>query len=227
MISRAPPSQPRPALDRETIIRAAAEIAERDGLQALSMRKLASALGVEAMSLYHHIDGKDALLDGLVELAVASMDVSQMQHGDWQQRVKAVFRSYRAMAHRHPAVFPLVGRRPVQTLAALAPVDAVLGVLLDAGFSPRDALTAFRTLSGFAYGYALAELRGLAMESAAGQQGPAPDVLRAEAERFPHLAKVIPYAGTTDRDAEFEAALNIIIAGLTTSHVPVSDAADP
>ncbi len=184
------------------------------------MRRLGSALGVEAMSLYHHVDGKDALLDGIVEIAVASMDLSQIRHGTWQERVKAVFRSYRELAHTHPAAFPLVGRRPVQTLAALAPVDATLGVLREAGFSPRDALTAFRTLSGFAYGYALAELRGLAMESAAAKHGPTPEVLRAEAERFPHLAEVIPHAGAIDRDTEFEAALDIIMAGLTSTHRP-------
>ncbi len=181
------------------------------------MRKLAAALGVEAMSLYHHVESKEALLDGIVALAVASMDLSHSQQGTWQERLKAIFRSYRALAHSHPNVFPLVGRRPVQTLAALAPVDAALGVLRQAGFSPRDALTAFRTLSGFAYGYALAELRGLAMESAAAERGPTASVLSAEAERFPHLAEVIPHAGTTDRDAEFEAALDIIIAGLTST----------
>jgi hypothetical protein len=65
-----------------------------------------------------------------------------------------------------------------ETLAALAPVDATLGVLREAGFSPRDALTAFRALSGFAYGYALAELRGLAMESAAAGRGPTPSTHR-------------------------------------------------
>lgn len=193
------------------------------------MRKLGAELGVEAMALYHHVDGKEALLDAIVELAVASMDLSASQHGSWQQRLKAIFRSYRALAHSHPAVFPLVGRRPVQTVATLAPVDAALGVLRQAGFSPRDALTAFRTLSGFAYGYALAELRWLAMESAAATHGPPPSVLSAEAERFPHLAEVIPYTGSTDRDAEFEAALDIIIVGLTRtrrSRATATDAAD-
>jgi hypothetical protein len=107
-----------------------------------------------------------------------------------------------------------------ETLAALAPVDATLRVLREAGFSPRDALTAFRALSGFAYGYALAELRGLAMESAAAGRGPTPETLRAETERFPHLAEVIPHAGETDRDARFEAALEIIMAGLTSTHRP-------
>ncbi|MDQ3721648.1 MAG: TetR/AcrR family transcriptional regulator [Actinomycetota bacterium] len=229
MTSRTEAQHPRAPLSRETIIAAAAQLVERDGLEALSMRKVAAVLGVEAMSLYHHIAGKEALLDAIVELAVASMDLSASQQGTWQERLKAIFRSYRALAHSHPAVFPLVGRRPVQTLAALAPVDAALGILREAGFSPREALTAFRTLSGFAYGYALAELRGLAMESAADERGPTRSVLSAEAERFPHLAEVIPHAGAIDRDVEVEAALDIIIAGLTStlrSHGAGADTAD-
>lgn len=204
----------RPRLDREAILRAALELAERDGLEALSMRRLGRELRVEAMSLYHHIDGKEAVLDGIVELVVASMDLSGMQRGRWQERLKEGFRSYRRLAHRYPAVFPLVGRRPVRTLAALRPVDEALGILREAGFSPRAALHAFRTLSSYAYGYALSELRGMAMESASHGGGPPPDVLAAEAARFPNLAEVIPQAGATDHDGEFEEGLDLIIAGL-------------
>ena len=182
------------------------------------MRRLGAELGVEAMSLYHHVDGKEAVLDGIVETVVASMDLSGMQAGPWQERLKAGFRAYRRLAHEYPAAFPLVGRRPVRTLAALKPVDVALGILREAGFPPRAALHAFRTLSSFAYGYALSEIRGFAMESAAGGGGPPPAVLEAEAERFPNLAEVIPQAGAADHDAEFELGLDVIIAGLETAH---------
>ncbi len=101
----------------------------------------------------------------------------------------------------------------MRTLAALEPVDLALGILREAGFSATAALHAFRTLSSFAYGYALSEIRDFAMESAAGGGGPRPELLRAEAERFPNLAEAIPEAGATDQDAEFEAGLEAIIAG--------------
>ncbi len=218
MPSRKSASAKRPRLDRTQILRAALELAERDGLEALSMRRLGGELGVEAMSLYHHVEGKEALLDGVVETVVASMDLSGMESGPWQERLKEGFRAYRHLAREYPAVFPLVGRRPVRTLAALEPVDVALGLLREAGFSAGAALRAFRTLSSFAYGYALSEIRGFAIESAAGGGGPPPEVLRAEAERFPNLAEVIPEAGATDHDAEFDDGLDAIIAGLRMQH---------
>ena len=182
------------------------------------MRRLGSELGVEAMSLYHHVRGKEALLDGIVEQVVASMDVTGMQEGPWQERLKERFRAYRRLAHAYPAVFPLVGRRPVRTLAALEPVDLALGILREAGFSAAAALRAFRTLSSFAYGYALSEIRGFAMQSAGEGSAPSPETLKAQAKRFPHLAEILPHATHTDHDAEFEQALEVIIAGLKTVH---------
>ena len=139
--------------------------------------------------------------------------------GPWQERLKEGFRAYRRLAHAHPAVFPLVGRRPVRTLAALRPVEIALGLLHDAGFPPRAALRAFRTLSHFAYGHALSEIRGMAMDSAS--QATDPKVLQAEAEQFPNLTKVMPEAANSDHTAEFEESLDVIIVGLvSTYHVP-------
>jgi AcrR family transcriptional regulator len=208
----------RQPLDRERILHAAVELAERQGLEALSMRTLGSQLGVEAMSLYHHVESKQALLDGVVETVVASMDVSGMHgEGPWEARLKEGFRAYLRLAREYPAVFPLVGRRPVRTLAALEPVDVALGVLMAAGFPPRTALYAFRTLSSFAYGYALSEIRGFAMESASAGGAPRRDV-EGDAERFPNLAEVLPLAGATEHDVEFEEGLDVIIAGLKKMH---------
>ena len=185
------------------------------------MRRLGRALGVEAMSLYHHVESKDALLDGIVETVVASMDLAGMEReGPWEARLKEGFRAYRRLAHDHPAVFPLIGRRPVRTLAALRPVEVALRILREVGFSPPAALHAFRTLSSFAYGYALSETRGFAMESASEGSAPTPQTLQAEAEHFPYLAEVIRQSGTSDHDAEFEQGLDVIIAGLKAAHEP-------
>ena len=182
------------------------------------MRRIGRELGVEAMSLYHYVESKDALLDGLVETVVASMDTSGMAEGPWEERLKAGFRAYRRLAHEYPAVFPLVGRRQVRTLAALRPVDTALGILREAGFRPAPALHAFRTLSSFTYGYALSEIRGFAIESTSRGEGPPPEILEAEAESFANLAEVIPAAGETDHDVEFEQGLDVIIRGLKSAH---------
>ncbi|CAA9402743.1 MAG: Transcriptional regulator, AcrR family [uncultured Phycisphaerae bacterium] len=207
----------RPALSRDRILRAAVALADREGLDALSMRRLGAELGVEAMSLYHHVANKQALLDGIVEWVVDSMDTSGMlEPGPWQERLKDGFRAYRRLAHAHPAVFPLVGRRPVRTLAALRPVELALGLLHDAGCPPGAALRAFRTLSHFAYGHALSEIRGMAMDSAS--QATEPEVLEAQAKQFPNLTRVMLEAASSDHNAEFEESLDVIIAGLVTTY---------
>ena len=218
MPQRSESSPERSRLSRDRILRAALEVAEQDGLEAVTMRRLGRELGVEAMALYYYVESKDALLDGLVELAVSSMDTSGMRRGPWEERLKAGFRAYRSLALEYPAVFPLVGRRRVSSLAALRPVEIALGVLRGAGFGPREALRAFRTLSSFAYGYALSELRGFAIESASKGDRPAPETLAAEAENFPNLAEVIQLGGAPDHDADFEHGLDAIIAGLKTVH---------
>lgn len=192
------------------------------------MRKLGRELGVEAMSLYHHFESKEALLDGMVETVVGSMNLTGMtQPGAWRERIKEGFRAYRRLAHDYPALFPLVGRRPVRTLAALRPVDVALGILREAGFSSRAGLSAFRTLSSFSYGFALSEIRGFAMESAAAGNAPPPEILQAESESFPNLAKAIPEAGKTDHDAEFEQGLDVIVTGLVTAYGLESSAPGP
>ena len=165
------------------------------------------------------VDSKDALLDGVVEVVVGSMDVEGMAPGPhWEERLKAGFRAYRQLAHAHPAVFPLVGRRPVRTLAALRPVEVALGVLSDAGLSPQAALHAFRTLSHYAYGHALSEIRGMAIDAASQHTGPSAETLAEEAQSFRHLTAVLPHAARADHTAEFEQGLDVIIAGIKRTH---------
>jgi len=198
-------------LDRDVVLRAAVELVERDGLEALSMRRLGAALGIEAMSLYYYVENKDALLDGIVETVVAGMDLTWARRsGRWQERLKEGYGAYRRLAHTHPAVFPLIGRPAGRTPAAMRPVEAFLSVLREAGFPPPAALQAHRTLSSFVYGYTISELRGLALESSLH-----PTIGESEWKSFPSLAEALSDANGVDHDQEFEQGLDIIITGLT------------
>jgi TetR/AcrR family transcriptional regulator, tetracycline repressor protein len=210
-VARQGPSRTRRrSLDRETILLAALELVEREGLEALTMRRLGAALGCEAMSLYYHVESKDALLDGVVEVAVAGMDLSWAERsGAWQERLKEGYRAYRRLAQTHPGVFPLIGRPAGRTLAALRPVEAFLSVLRGAGFPPRAALQAHRTLSSYVYGYGISEIRGLGLESG----GPLP-VTESEWQSLPTLAEAMRGAKSVDHDREFEEGLDIIVSGL-------------
>src|SRR5215217_6386785 len=102
-------------LSRRRILEAAVRFVDREGLDALSMRKLGSELGVEAMSLYNHVPNKSALLDGMVEVLLGELEIPPEDEG-WERRVKEAYRAFRRLAHEHPNVFPLLVVRPPETM---------------------------------------------------------------------------------------------------------------
>ena len=194
-------------LTRTAVVEAAVALIAREGLPALSMRRLSRELGIEPMSLYHHVADKDDLLDACIAHAAAQMDLSGMlAPGPWRERLKRGFTAYRTLAHAYPELYPLIGRRPVRELAVLRPIDVALGVLSEAGFDEAAAMTAFRILNSYVYGYATAELSGLAIVAAAEAGMSAGEV--------PHVTRVLPFVAAIDRDAEFEHGLDVILAGL-------------
>ncbi len=207
-------NEERGPLSRERIVEAALRLIDRDGLEAFSMRSLGAALDVEAMSLYHYFPSKEALLDSVVERVVAEMQPPAADATGWEEPLHEALRSYRRLAHAHPHVFPLVGRRRVQSPPeGLRPVEWALDLLRRAGFDAEGALHAFRTLSSYAFGYALSEIWGFALE-------PDPhdpsrfDIRRADPQRFPRMGEVAPHVVACDHDAEFERGISFILAGL-------------
>ena len=196
-------------LSRRRVLEAAVRYADREGLEALSMRKLGAELGVEAMSLYNHVPNKNALLDGMAEVLLGELEVPSDQDG-WEERVREAYRGFRRLARRHPNVFPLLVVRPPDTMDGVWLVEEFLKTMRVAGFDPATALYAFRTLSGYAMGYAMAEIRGFAMEPGGGRAGAA----ALPAEDFPHISRLEGRLGEVDRDAEFEFGLDLILGGL-------------
>ncbi len=205
--------QRRVPLDREQIVRAAVCLVDRDGLERFSMRGLGRELGVEAMALYHYFPSKDALVDAIVQAVVAEMKRPPAVL-DWQERLRGECLAYRQVAHAHPHVFPLLGRRPVKNPEALLPVEHMLDILRTAGFSPKQSLSAFRTLSSYAFGYALSEIRGFALEPARDGSDDRFDVRTVDAERFPRMREVAPHVTACDHEAEFKSGMGAILAGL-------------
>ena len=199
----------REPLSRERILDAAVRFVDREGLEALSMRKLGAELDVEAMSLYNHVPGKDALLDGMVEVLLRELEVPS-EKDDWETRVRESYRRFRRLAHSHPNVFPLLIVRPPDTMDGAWLVEIFLDTLRNAGFDPRTALQAYRTLTSFTVGYIMSEIRGFAMEPEDGRLG----ARGLPTEDFPHLVELTPHLGSIDRDVEFEGGLDIILSGL-------------
>jgi AcrR family transcriptional regulator len=149
----------RPArIDRAAILDAAFAIADADGLAAVTMHAVARRLGVTAMALYRHLDGKDALLDGLVERLLTAVPVPA--RGPWEQRLTAMAGGLREVARRHPATFPLLLTRPAVTPAAQRARLAVVAALQEAGLAEAAAVRAERLLSSAVLGFAASEASG-------------------------------------------------------------------
>lgn len=149
---------PRLPLTRRRILRAALKLIDRDGLDALSMRKLGAMLGVEGMALYRHVGNKEQLLEGVAELLLEELDVSPAPSDSWIDAWHAIARSYRRLARSHAGAFRLLALSPLTTAARFERAQAPVGILREAGFSEVGAQRAFRTLLSYADGYLLREL---------------------------------------------------------------------
>jgi AcrR family transcriptional regulator len=212
-------------ITREVVLAAALEIIDADGAEALSMRRLARALGRDPMILYRHAPNKAALLDGVAETVLAQLTVDPADP-DWAAQLRAVARGYRALALAHPHVVPLLVTRPLATPLALRPrgtlrpLEDVLALLIAAGFSGSDALHIYRALFGFLHGHVLNELQEIV-----DNPDETDDLLRLGLYRlppgeFPLLRSLAPVLAAYDGAAELERGLDILLTGLTATLTP-------
>lgn len=197
-----PKSRPRIPLSRQRIFEAALTIADRDGEQAVTMRGVARELGVEAMSLYHHVSDRDDLLDGLAETMVRSGLPAPPQGISARTILTEFARGIRATAHAHPDAFHLVGLRPLRSPEAANAITKLLLALGSAGMTPDLAVNSYRVIAAFARGFALSEIAGLTF---------GPDV------HTPLPPALEPYTAALRRNNHemFEAGLAAVINGLS------------
>jgi AcrR family transcriptional regulator len=155
-------------LDHERIVRAALDYIDESGLPGLTMRRLGGLLGVEAMSLYSHIPGKEALLDAVVDSLVAQMErddgVLRTPTDGWQDFLQRLAHGVRRIALTHPKAFPLVASRPPEApwlrppLRSLEWVESFLSGLVDEGFTDEAAVAGYRAFTSFLLGHLLLEV---------------------------------------------------------------------
>jgi AcrR family transcriptional regulator len=197
-------------LTRDRIVREAFALVDDEGLDALTMRALSARLGVEAMSLYHHIASKDDLLDAMVVEMYRPLEELPDEPVDWREWSLRFMDGFREIALAHPNLFEVLISRPVQTDGLLRVADTYYETLLAAGLTPREAYEAEEALSAYALGALVVEIRfrGLDLQeevlAASGSYTP---------ERYPMVARVAPYLGA-DWDAQFDAGLALVLAGI-------------
>jgi AcrR family transcriptional regulator len=152
-----PRPEPRPRLNRQFILQTALELADRDGINALTMRKLAQELNVEAMSIYHHVTNKDDLRDGMIDLVFAEIDLpSRADH--WKVALRARSISAHNALIRHPWAIGLMESGTTPGQANLRHHNAVLGCLRENEFSLPATAHAYSLLDSYIYGFALQEI---------------------------------------------------------------------
>jgi AcrR family transcriptional regulator len=144
-------------LTRETIFSAALALIDAEGADALSMRRLARELGVEAMSLYHHVPNKQALIDGVVDLALtAQAPAPPPPAGDWRETVTAAVCSFRRALTTHPNVLPyMITSPPTSPEASRMYIEAPLRFLVAQGFADKDASQLFEAVFALSFGHAM------------------------------------------------------------------------
>lgn len=210
-----PNSKTRTPLTRERVLRAAKVLADTNGIEALTMRKLGQELHVEAMSLYNHVSDKDDILDGIVDLVFSEIALPS-DRADW----KAAMRRRAISAHdalvRHPWAISLMQARTKPGPATLRHHDSVIGSLREAGFSIDMAAHAFSVMDGYIYGFALQQTN-LPLQSREQATEVGEGMLRQMAGEHPYLAEMITDHAMKpgyDYSEEFEFGLDLILDGL-------------
>jgi AcrR family transcriptional regulator len=206
----------RAGLSRELILAAALELVNRDGLKALSMRRLAGELGVEAMTLYHYLPSKDALLDGLVEHVLAAALRLPGPDADWRPLLRDYADSLRSVLLASPALLPLLLTRPAVTPATLAGVERGLGALVAAGFPLGRAVDAVNALTVFVLGHAAAEA-GAAAGAERQATGSAAWVGELDEATYPLLVRAARTGQGTDDAERFAFAVDALLVGFAAT----------
>jgi AcrR family transcriptional regulator len=214
------PASRRPALSPERILRAAIKLADKQGLEALSMRKLATSLKVEAMSLYNHVASKDELLDGMVNEIIGEITLPE-RGGEWQSAMRARAVSALAVMTAHPWAPMLVVSRINVGPNMLRYIDATLGVLREAGFSWHETDRAWNTMDNYIYAFALQQqhfpVNPSEYPSAAASYLP-----MLPADRYPYMHEMTARVadGSHDGSLDFAFGLDVILDGLERRRTP-------
>jgi AcrR family transcriptional regulator len=196
----------RAGLSREAVLDAAMTLVDREGLEALTMRRLAAQLGVEAMTIYHHVPNKAALLDGLVERLLTAAAAPLFEDASWKTALRELAHSWLAALRAHPNLMPAVLSRPAVTPATLRVMDRVMERLARAGFPHERGLAILYSVAGYATGQAVS---GTADPDGPDQTG----VLGAvDLAAYPTLARALR-AGSARPADRFDYGLDAMLRG--------------
>lgn len=196
-------------LTRQQVLDEALRLIDEEGLEACSMRKLGARLGVEAMSLYNHVENKRALLDGVVESLVLQAPLPDRADVTSREELWAFAHSMRAGLRAHPRVLPLIAASPLRTPGALLILDRLLDTIHRAGATGVKSIYALQVIVGYVIGHTLVQTGGRAMDLEPGPSGPSA-WRQVPAETYPRLHSLLPAVAQWDPDREFDFGLRAL-----------------
>jgi len=206
----------RPRLSAQRVLAGAVALADETGIEQLTIRRLADALDVKPMTIYHHVPNKEAIIDGMVDLVFAEIEAPDPQL-EWSSAIRRRCSSARVVLGRHPWATPLMETRTSPGPATLAHHDAVLGCFRRGGMSLEMTAHAYALVDAYVYGFALQEASLPATSGADIAELAAEIIEHFPADAYPHL-----FEFTTehvlkpgyDFTSEFEFGLGVILDGL-------------
>jgi AcrR family transcriptional regulator len=209
-------SSKRVPLSRERVLLAAVAVADAEGYDSLTIRSLATHLAVQPMALYYHVANKGAILDGILDLVFAEIEVPSVE-GEWRSEMARRAHSARGALKRHPWAIVLLQSGTAPGPATLRHHDAVIGTLRAAGFSVAETAHAFALLDSYIYGFALSEAALPINGPTTVAEVAAAMVEKQPLDDYPHLVEFstehIMQPGY-DFGSEFEFGLELILDGL-------------
>ena len=202
----------RVVLSADLIFSSALRLVDDEGLDALTMRRLAETIGVATMSLYSHVATKEDVIRGVLNLVTGEIVLPTPDTPPWEA-LRSVTREFRRVALRHPNLVPLIMRQPPTGAEGLRTLEVALDALRRAGMAPARTAPAYRMMASFAIGFVSLECGGFfrPVDVAAGEQ-----VAPIELSALPRIVEMAPFLAVWDAGEEFEKGMDAVISVLTT-----------
>lgn len=197
-------------MGRRRILEAALELADGEGLDAVTMRRVAGRLGAGTMSLYHHVPNKEALLAGMADLLFERVDLSPRDEQGWTDRIVRLNLSFRRVVVGHPALMSVISSGRFGGPAVLRVTEAFFDALRQGGFGPEEAAHVYRAVASYVIGYLSLELGGF-FGSVVGDSRRL--VRSHRPDEYPRLSEVSDHLRAWDPQPEFEAGMRRLLAG--------------
>ena len=210
-----PIAEARVPLSRERVLEAAVRLADRAGIESLTMRKLAQELGVEAMTLYYYVAKKDDILSGIVDMVVREFELPSPTE-DWKPAIRQSAISAHDVLVLHPWAANLLLSGPIVSNARLRYMDSILGKLRHGGFSPEMTDHAYHALDSHVFGFTLWQV-GIAAGMDQQTDSISTFLENLDVDAYPHLAEHVEQhlqERTADDESEFVFGLDLILDGL-------------